>query len=488
MKRFRLFRRLQLIAFVLLSQSFTFAEERSTGPGGWRYAIQAQGGEYKDRELAGYVNRVAKKISGASEKKIDIEFVVLNTSIPTMWLLPGGKGGISRGMLLKLDSEAELGAMIAHHLVHAVENVHQREETLGRAESTLVHQSGRDYLLGDAARTLRGLFRTHDRFDDLEADRQGQQILADAGYGPAAMLHIWQRFEKEIDKWRVNTYLESHEPTPERNQRNEENVNRIQFHWNRTEWDEGHERFRQAIASLVEADRAYKLYEASLEKEPQDALTDVDKALESYHSVALLHARRAELLAGFDQNEASRAVESALKLDKENYYYHRIAGEIALEKGDRKSAYEHLLKSSTLLPTAETSMALAEIESENGREAEAKVHYLKILSTHGYLIGKAVQEFTKIDVYDNPQIYFLAQSLVRDGEFRTVITNQSGYDVDGLTVKFSAAINDKPVEEVQSVGGLRSNQQVTLFPGWKLSKQDSIKEVYVRVTHIKRRS
>jgi len=45
--------------------------------------------------------------------------VVLNSSVPNAWALPGGKLAINRGLLTEINSEAELAAVLGHEIVHA---------------------------------------------------------------------------------------------------------------------------------------------------------------------------------------------------------------------------------------------------------------------------------------------------------------------------------------------------------------------------------
>jgi predicted Zn-dependent protease len=83
-------------------------------------AQQSQGGDFKVLpEISVYVNEVGQKLAAVSDRPLPYEFVVLNTSVPNAWAMPGGKIAINRGLLTALDNEAELAAVLAHEIVHA---------------------------------------------------------------------------------------------------------------------------------------------------------------------------------------------------------------------------------------------------------------------------------------------------------------------------------------------------------------------------------
>ena len=99
---------------------FSTSHEIETGRKYYRPTQQAQGGQYKaDPALNEYVKRVGHRVAKVSDRKLPYEFVVLNNSIPNAWALPGGKIAINRGLLLEMENEAELAAVLAHEVVHA---------------------------------------------------------------------------------------------------------------------------------------------------------------------------------------------------------------------------------------------------------------------------------------------------------------------------------------------------------------------------------
>ena len=81
---------------------------------------QIRGGEYvTDQGVAKYVSVVGQRIARYSDRALPYEFVVLNNSTPNAWALPGGKIAINRGLLVELENEAELAAILGHEIVHA---------------------------------------------------------------------------------------------------------------------------------------------------------------------------------------------------------------------------------------------------------------------------------------------------------------------------------------------------------------------------------
>ena len=102
------------VGFVSTSQQIAIGEEQYVP------AQQMQGGRYVvDPELAEYVEEVGQRVAAHSNINLPYEFVVLNSSVPNAWALPGGKIVVNRGLLTELNSEAELAAVLGHEIVHA---------------------------------------------------------------------------------------------------------------------------------------------------------------------------------------------------------------------------------------------------------------------------------------------------------------------------------------------------------------------------------
>src|SRR6185436_10854519 len=97
------------------------AQELQIGAENYAPMRQSEGGDFKVLpELTSYVSGIGQKLAAVSDRKqLPYEFVVLNSSVPNAWALPGGKIAVNRGLLTELRSESELAAVLGHEITHA---------------------------------------------------------------------------------------------------------------------------------------------------------------------------------------------------------------------------------------------------------------------------------------------------------------------------------------------------------------------------------
>ena len=154
--------------------------------------------------------------------------------------------------------------------------------------------------------------------------------------------------------------------------------------------------------------------------------------------------------------------------------------------GQWQEAKESYLESVRLLPNATAVKALADMALLAAQYQQAKGFYLILMASPGHQRELAKQEFVALDLFDNPQIYFMSQTLVRDRELTTVITNQSGHAVRGLDVTFDVEINGERRQAEVSAGALQVGGQVQLYPGWFLGDNDELSKIRVSVMRVRR--
>ncbi len=165
------------------------AEQIAIGEAQYFPSRQMQGGDFViDPALNAYVTSVGDRLASHSDLALPYQFVVLNSSVPNAWALPGGKIAVNRGLLLELDSEAELAAVLGHEIVHAAAGhgaqAMQRGMILqGVLVATAVAAQRSDYsdlAIGAASVGAQLLSLRYGRRAELESDYYGMGYLAAA--------------------------------------------------------------------------------------------------------------------------------------------------------------------------------------------------------------------------------------------------------------------------------------------------------------------
>jgi len=187
---------------------------------GRRYAPEIEkqmGGRIANTELQNYINGVGQTIARVSHRpKLQYYFTALNDESVNAFALPGGYVFITKGMLKKLDNEAQLAGILAHEIVHIIAR---------HAAEAMSWQIGTDILLSavasdktpQAVSTAAGLTRQivglkFSRDDEEEADLAGMDYMVKAGYNPYGMVETMQKLQQQ-NAVRPIEFLSTH-PSP----------------------------------------------------------------------------------------------------------------------------------------------------------------------------------------------------------------------------------------------------------------------------------
>jgi predicted Zn-dependent protease len=160
-----------------------------------------------DPKLQRYVNQVGRWLASQTERPdLPWRFGVLDAPQLNAFAVPGGTIFVTRGLVQRMRSEAELAGVLAHEISHVLKKHHlkaiQKNAQAGLAGDALSMFSSRsaetrDKLIGFGTEMYsRGL----DKSDELEADRLGVVIAARAGYdayGLPAVLQTLQAMNPE---------------------------------------------------------------------------------------------------------------------------------------------------------------------------------------------------------------------------------------------------------------------------------------------------
>jgi beta-barrel assembly-enhancing protease len=172
-----------------------------------------------------YVNRIGQRLAQqpeARESGFQFRFTVLNDPQVNAFALPGGPMFIYTGLLKTVDKEGELAGVMAHEMSHVIlrhgthEASKQQIIALPAALAEQVAGSGGS-LLGKLTQLGIGLgansvLLKFSRTAESEADALGARIMAEAGYDPIEMAHLFQKLEAAGGSGRLQ-FLSDH-PNP----------------------------------------------------------------------------------------------------------------------------------------------------------------------------------------------------------------------------------------------------------------------------------
>jgi len=150
-----------------------------------------------------YVNNVGRWLASQTERPdLPWQFGVLEAPQVNAFAVPGGTVFITRGLLEKMGSEAELAGVLGHEIAHVLRKHHLKAIQKGALASlsgdaagaalTNVNSDARKKLVGFGTEMYsRGL----DKGDELEADRLGVVIAARAGYDAYGLPSVLQTLQ-----------------------------------------------------------------------------------------------------------------------------------------------------------------------------------------------------------------------------------------------------------------------------------------------------
>jgi beta-barrel assembly-enhancing protease len=416
---------------------------------------QAQGGDYVvDPSLGAYVARVGQRVAAVSDRALPYEFVVLNSSVPNAWALPGGKIAINRGLLLELDSEAELAAVLGHEIVHAAARhgalAMQRGMLLqGAVAATAIGTQRGNYsslVIGAASIGAQLINQRHGRSAELESDLYGTRYMSAAGYDPSAAVSLQQTFVRLSEGrgnegWLAGLFA-SHPPSTERVEQNRRTAAGLP-----AGGELERERYQAAIANLVAARPAYDLYDAGLaalaEGRHDEAERRANEALRLLPAEGHFHALAGDVaFARARYDDAIGHYRNALSRN-ERFFYYSLRKGLAHQRLRQWDAAEADLQASvSILPTADAYYGLGVIAEQRGDRAGALERYGLAAQSQSAAGQAARDAAVRLDLPQNPSQY-LAVRTGLDGQGRLVIdvANPTGVNVADvrLAVRYTAA-------------------------------------------------
>ncbi len=182
--------------FMIVSEEQEIEIDRQNAP----HQISSDYGVTQDGRLNNYVSKVGKDIARQTHRDMPYAFKTVNATYVNAYAFPGGTIATTRGILLELDNEAELAALLGHELGH-VNARHTAQQmskgtvaqTLATGVAAVVGMKYKEYagLAGQVGMLGAGmLLAKYSRANERQADDLGNQYMVKAGYNPKGFVGL----------------------------------------------------------------------------------------------------------------------------------------------------------------------------------------------------------------------------------------------------------------------------------------------------------
>ncbi len=160
-------------------------------------------GEVQDNKLNRYISEVGNKMAAASHRPhMPYSFRVVNATYVNAYAFPAGSIAATRGIMLTLENEAELAALLGHELGHV--NARHAAEQMSKGQLTQALVGGISVLAGTQSAALGelagqlgqisagALLAKYSRNNEREADALGIEYMVGAGYGSEGFVGLME--------------------------------------------------------------------------------------------------------------------------------------------------------------------------------------------------------------------------------------------------------------------------------------------------------
>lgn len=417
---------------------------------------QSEGGEFiLDPQLTAYVQSVGNRLAAQARRKdeLQFEFSVLNDSTPNAWALPGGKIVVNRGLLVNLESEAELAAVLGHEIVHADAAHGARAQSKGVLTqvgavatmvilgSTLESQAGRQVAMIVPALGAQLLTQKYGRDAERESDEYGMLYMSEAGYDPQGAVELQETFvelsRERKEDW-LNGLFASHPPSQERVRNNIKTAQELP-----SGGEMGREIYRQNMAYLNRVQPAYEAYDEARKAVAEDqtdlAQEKINRALSIEPRESLFHSLQGDIFAFNDRDKnALKSYKKAVSTNPGFFYGYLRQGQMQLLLDQPAPARSSLEQSLELMPTAEAHYLLGMLDKREGNTRGALEHFQTAAGSESDIGEKATRELVLMDLHNNPAKYVGSRVVLdRDNRVWVQFGNLTTVSISNIVVSYA---------------------------------------------------
>jgi len=165
------------------------------------YQFSSDYGTIQDKALSSYIDRTGKNMAGRTHRThMPYNFHVVNATYVNAYAFPGGTIACTRGILLSLENEAELAALLGHELGHV--NARHTAEQMSKGMLTQAAVGGLSAVAGAAGSGYGSLasqlgqigagalLASYSRDNERQADALGMEYIVKSGYSSEGMVGL----------------------------------------------------------------------------------------------------------------------------------------------------------------------------------------------------------------------------------------------------------------------------------------------------------
>ncbi len=368
--------------------SFSEEEEAALGAKAFTPAVQQQGGFFRDRELEEYVQGVGMRLARVSHRpNLNYRYRVLNSSVPNAFALPGGYIVINRGLLVGLENEAEMAAVLGHETAHVTAKHslagYQRAMASNVLVAGVVLATGGTTGVQEISGITASLIENgYSRDQEREADWLGIDYMVKAGYSPEGAVQLQEYFYRQLEGGKNPMWAEglfrTHPFSKERldnarariAERYPDTVKNPSYTLNGTVFLRKTARLREAQKAYDVSDQGDKLLKA---KRYDEALAKYLEAARMEPGQAPFHSSAGSVYM-IRKNDAAAEGElrKAIELDGDLFEPRFLMGALRYGKREYRAAIPELERSMELYPTKQAAAMLSKSYEALGDAVNAK--------------------------------------------------------------------------------------------------------------------
>jgi beta-barrel assembly-enhancing protease len=184
---------------MLMSEQEEIALDQQSAP----HQFSSDYGLIRDPGLSRYVSEVGRGIAGISHRPhLPYSFQVVNANHVNAYTFPGGTMACTRGILVEMESEDQLAALLGHEAGHVNARHSARRQTQGMLTTMVLGgavfaateserlSSLRDSIYAIGAVGAGALLARYSRQNEREADALGLEYMVRAGHNPGGMVDL----------------------------------------------------------------------------------------------------------------------------------------------------------------------------------------------------------------------------------------------------------------------------------------------------------